>query len=472
MPNCGARQGRGDGRLRRRRRLCLLAAFGVATFSGLARSAAEDGVPLVSPDRIDDVASTKADPFPAFDNFAWRAFVALNWPSLTDPARRGEPDRAKVLGDPGPRVWETFKSRADLFPAGPDGRPAAPAAWAGEAALNPCGPEVDSRTKTVASFVPYAEFNQPGFTLGQFSNSLVAQNRTYTRYEVRVNRAEYDAISTAGWSELKNLPDEAHPADLPIGSIAIKAAWRLMTDADGPEVRSRFYVVNAEVVDVAGSLAAGRVVCSKSDIGLVGFHIMIKTRYRPQWLWSTFEHVDNVPPAGEGKAREPDARDTGAPYSYYDATQPDRRLLPLGSPESLPISATHPPKVDPEPVQVSRRHPVHPSTMAMNRAYWALPGIKGTVWERYMLVASQWPTVPLPTGPQNDGSFFPGLPPNRDTPRENYQADDPARESAENLVNTTLETYLQDAPSSCMACHSIVANAHGRDFSGILSALH
>ena len=30
----------------------------------------------------------------------------------------------------------------------------------------------------------------------------------------------------------------------------------------------------------------------------------------------------------------------------------------------------------------------------MNRAYWALPGIKGTVWEHYMLVASQWPTVP------------------------------------------------------------------------------
>ena len=53
---------------------------------------------------------------------------------------------------------------------------------------------------------------------------------------------------------------------------------------------------------------------------------------------------------------------------------------------------SNPPKIDPAPMQVTRRHPVHPSTMAMNRAYWALPGINGTVWEHYMLVASQWPT--------------------------------------------------------------------------------
>jgi hypothetical protein len=35
-----------------------------------------------------------------------------------------------------------------------------------------------------------------------------------------------------------------------------------------------------------------------------------------------------------------------------------------------------------------------------------------------------------------------------------------------------METYLQDAPSSCMACHASLANARGRDFAGILSALH
>ena len=46
------------------------------------------------PTGIEDVPSTRLDPFPSFDNFAWRAFIALNWPSLTDTAHRGEPDRA------------------------------------------------------------------------------------------------------------------------------------------------------------------------------------------------------------------------------------------------------------------------------------------------------------------------------------------------------------------------------------------
>ena len=432
-------------------------------------AAAEDVAPLVSIDRIEDVPSTKADPFPAFDNFAWRAFVALNWPSLTDPAHRGVPDSGKALGDPGPRVWETFKARYELFQVGPGGRPAAPRPWATYDARNPCGSEVDGRTKTLASFEPFLDFNQSAFLPGVAANPLVAQNRTYTRYEVRLNEPEYSALAASGWSQGENLPDEAHPAHLPAGSIAVKAAWRLLTAADTPAIRARYYVVqNAEVVDVAKTLAAGRTVCSKGDIALVGLHIVIKTKYRPQGLWSTFEHVDNVPPAGEGEAREPDAKDASAPYSFFDASKPELGLWPtFGTSDTLPVSMQNPPKIDPQPMQVVRRHPIHPSTMAMNRAYWALPGIRGTVWEHYMLVAVQWPTVTRPDDPQNNGVYFPGLTLPPDAPHESYQTPDAPKE---NLVNTTIETYLQDPPSSCMACHQAVSNALGRDFIGILAS--
>jgi hypothetical protein len=435
-------------------------------------AAAEDVTPLVAPDRIEDVPSTKADPFPAFDNFAWRAFVALNWPSLADPEHRGVPDRAKALGDPGPRVWETFKSRYELFQAAPDGLPTSPERWASYEAQNPCGAEVDNRAKTLATFEPFLNFNQSAFLPGVAANPLVAQNRTYARYEVRINEPEYSALASSGWSEGENLPDEAHPAHLPPGSIAVKAAWRVLTAADTPAIRARYYVVeNAEVVDVAKTLATGRTVCSKSDVALVGLHIVIKTKYRPQGLWSTFEHVDNVPPAGQGEAREPDAKDAGAPYSFFDASKPELGLWPtFGSPDTLPVSRENPPKIDPQPMQVVRRHPIHPSTMAMNRAYWALPGIKGTVWEHYMLVASQWPTVTRPADPQNDGAYFPGLTLPPDAPRENYQSSDADGAPKENLVNTTIETYLQDPPSSCMSCHQAVSNALGRDFVGILAS--
>ncbi len=156
---------------------------------------AEDNATVVSPDRIEDAPSLKPDPYPDFDNFAWRAFIALNWPSLTDPAHRGEPDRAKALGDQGPRVWETFKARYELFQVGPDGRPIAPKPWATYEAANPCGAHVDNRAKTLATFEPFMDFNQSAFLPGIGSNPLVAQNRTYTRYEGRINEPEYSALA-------------------------------------------------------------------------------------------------------------------------------------------------------------------------------------------------------------------------------------------------------------------------------------
>ena len=431
--------------------------------------------PVASPDRIDDVPPIKIDvspfhekddpalvanardPSPNFDNFAWRAFVALNWPSLTDPAHRGAPDLTKTLGAPGPRVWETYKSRYETFQAGPDGKPVPSQPWATYDAASPCGSDVgaadaDIHAKTLASFDPFMDFNESGFQPGVVYNPLVAQNHTYTRYETRINEAEYTALALSGWSEGKNMPDSDHPAQLPVGSIAVKAAWRPLTSADTPAIRARYYVVeNANVVDVAKTRAAGHVVCSKSDVALVGMHIVVRTRDRPQGLWSSFEHVDNVPPIGTGETREPDARDAGAPYSYFDASKPKLGLWPkFGSPELRPVSLSNPPELNPTPTQVVRKHPIHFTAMNMNRTYWALPGIKGTVWEHYMLVAAQWPTVAQPVAPYNDGVFFP------ETRPENY-------------ANTTMETYVQDQPSSCMSCHQVF-NALGHDFVAMLAS--
>lgn len=418
--------------------------------------AGQGGEPLVSfeiavsPDALADTRPTRVDvdKFPAFDNFAWRAFIALNWPALTDAAHRGVPDRDKMLIDPGPRVWETFKARYELLPIAPDGTRLAPRRWATYDTVNPCGAAVGDGAKTVASFTPFKDFNQPA---GTTDNPLVAQNRTYTRFETRVNEPFFSAFSRNGWSEGKNLPDAEHPARMPAGSIAVKAAWRIVESADNPIVRGRYYVVkNANVVDVAKTIAAQRVVCSKRDVALVGLHIVVRTPERPQGIWSTFEHVDNVPPIGKGEAREPDAADAGAPYSYFDASKVEHDLWPQrGAPETLPVSMDHPPKVDPEPMQVVRRHPIHRSTMAMNRIYWAL--VKGTVWENYMLVATQWPTFTRPVDPHNDTIFLP-------------------ESQGENLANTTMETYVQDPPTSCMACHQAF-NARGFDFVGTLADL-
>ena len=75
-------------------------------------SGSGDLTPIVAPDRLEDAPTNSRD---VLANFAWRAFIALNWPSLTEDRGRGEPDREMQFGDHGKRVWETFKSDAELF---------------------------------------------------------------------------------------------------------------------------------------------------------------------------------------------------------------------------------------------------------------------------------------------------------------------------------------------------------------------
>lgn len=342
----------------------------------------------------------------------------------------------------------------------------APSIWGSYDGRNPCGQATSNQVKTLDAFETYSDFNQATFAPSAFSGPLVAQNRTYTRYEVRVNEAEYKSIVDHKWYRRKFLPTFEHPEQIDIGSIAVKAAWRILTDKDTPAIRDRYYVVkDAEVLDVAKSRHNGANVCGKQDIALVGLHIFIKTQYRPQGIWSSFEHIDNVPPLGTGDAREPDAKDAQAPYSYYDPSKPQPAPVSSpGSPAAQPVSQTNPPDLDPEPTQVVRRHPISAETMAINRAYWALPEIRDTVWSHYMLVVTQWPTITLPQSPSNDGAYFPGTPAEKDTPAEAYQLPGNGGAENRNLANTTMETYFQDPPASCMACHHAVSNTFGRDF--------
>src|SRR5277367_5790617 len=88
----------------------IIVSVGVTALSRTGSASAGGEPPMVSPDRLDDTPLTAGEAFPVVGNFAWRAFIALNWPSRPLADERGVPDRAKSLGDPGKRVWETFKS--------------------------------------------------------------------------------------------------------------------------------------------------------------------------------------------------------------------------------------------------------------------------------------------------------------------------------------------------------------------------
>lgn len=61
--------------------------------------------------------------------FAWQEFIALNWPAGPQQGKPNQRDAASLMnpfGDPtytGPTVWETFRSKVEIFPGNADVMP-------------------------------------------------------------------------------------------------------------------------------------------------------------------------------------------------------------------------------------------------------------------------------------------------------------------------------------------------------------
>jgi hypothetical protein len=151
-------------------------------------------------------------------------------------------------------------------------------------------------------------------------------------------------------------------------------------------------------------------------------HIAHKVSEATQWVWSTFEQIDNAPEmADDGSAIIENDKN----YSYFDKTKNDPSIFNLATDSSLYFDGT--PR---KPAQVVRVNKIEESTEKINDFY--RENIKKhepeSVWQYYKLVGTQWPFdfALFTTG----GDYTPKI-----------------------LANTALETFSQST-SSCMECHS------------------
>jgi hypothetical protein len=294
-----------------------------------------------------------------------------------------------------------------------------------------------------------------------FSYPLIDQQKNYVSYEIRYNEGQYNFVrgkdeDNTTWLYLvKNLaPKEPvqMPASTPpgtVGAMMLKAAWRVKTDKDDV---NRYYKVDAQVLDPT----TGK--CNPQTMLLVGFHIAQKLQNFPQWVWSTFEQVDNVPA---------DATPTPPPggYSFNNGTSAPFTVNGYANRPPNPAPSVQPPDQR-VPVQVMRLNPIPDtpkgaSTRDVNAIYQSL--LKGTIWQYYQLVATQWPSDPKTFTPMESGGVYP--------------KDSGGAFQAGGVTNTTMETYFQaqaDAAgaggNSCMSCHYRAGKA---DFSwGLLRRAH
>lgn len=406
----------------------------------------------------------------AFDFYSWRTFIALNAPANGDPVDHAAADA--------PARWEemgNFKQLLDvMLPVEMQ-----PPKWPADAA----GMETERKRLMPAECLALNEqmpnrmivkmieesFNEP-FKTGP----LIDQQGHYAIFDILMNREMFDYIrenhlySKAGQMSAANSgllvdfpPGNDHPPGAnpspTLGAFMLKVSWKILAPE---EIKARnFHMVEALVLMPPGAPKAKRP-CLPETLGLIGFHAVHKTVGRPQWIWTSFEHVKNVPDKDEVAAKSFDG-----PYNFYRVDCKDN------CPDQ---NATPPRPWDPDPAlklsfrkdnsfksQIVRDTPLTPATKNMNTIFQSM--LQNSVWKNYMLINTQWPSTFACTS-LHSGSF------DAPVPQTDFlkQPDMTCSPAPTFMANSTLETYSQGevplASSSCIACHGNAVSFQRRPF--------
>lgn len=408
-----------------------------------------------------------------FDNMAWQMFVALNWAAsaVNQPPAQG-------LTAPGARVFQKYRKVNELFGNSPKvacRRTNLPMYYIGSDGKGNPWPNNEEYFQ--------ASTNLP----------LIDINGNWTIFERRVNDVEAKYLLAPNGQSSQTLTTKtgqtnfvaSNPGGAQFtasetkqiganGSIEIKTAWRIINPAAGDDP-SRYYTQRAYIAVPGDLVKGGGDVCSRVTLGLVGMHIVQRNpvdsanpKLLPQWIWATFEHVDNAPMAqspcnvANGCGTNPGTNWINQPscgpaapspsvrYSFYkqNASIQGTNIRPkttgLG-PTRFPWNRTQPfaqgnTTAATAMPQATRCFSIYPTTAQLNTQWQnALAAFK-TPLQYYMLIGTQW-----------GGDV---------EPREGNPLPNDAVPAM--LSNITLETYIQNytkatadgGPGSCIGCHN------------------
>jgi hypothetical protein len=385
-----------------------------------------------------------------FDFYSWRTFIALNSPADGTPIDQAEAGA--------PTLWEdmnSFKQLLDvMLPANLQ-----PPSWPTDRAGMEAERErlVPTECRDLHQKMPERmivkmieeSFNEP-FKTGP----LIDQQGHYAIFDILMNRQMFNYIlanhlnTKAGQAANSNLSVD-FPAGENLkgefGAFMLKVSWRILSDS---EIQGKnFHMVKALVLTPPIPNAPRK--CLPETLGLIGFHAVHKTASRPQWIWTSFEHVKNVPDRDEVIAKK-----FNGPYNFYSVnckgacTENATPPIPWDPDPSLELKFRHD---DSFKSQIVRKTPLTPAAKNMNAIFQSM--LSNSIWKNYMLISTQWPSAFSCTSLQVQSPSTPD-------PKTDFlkQPDMTCSPAPTFLANSTLETYSQgDVPlasSSCIACHS------------------
>jgi len=383
-----------------------------------------------------------------FDLDAWQMFLALNWPTND----QGEP--APKLEDTsfGAPRWTLWHNGSTIFQdagATPKacGQPAAMRQLAltrdiarpvsrGLPAFHPeaNAPVSPRATRLLGVISAVGELNAAniGSDIQQaFTGPLIDQNGNFVFYEIIIDPNEvtylcdhklYNINGQVDFTKAGNKVDMpiGHPNQDWSGSFELKLAWKVLEP--GKDDPSRFFAEDAYIMDQGPD---GKPLQRMVKVGLVGMHIAHKSETSPQWIWATFEQVDNL-----------DVDPVAHPNMHASFNNPGCLICATDVQPQQDAKGIYP-RI---PVQASRTLPIPGDKVALNAEVAAALGKNKSIWQYYQLIDTQWPTDPKSPPAAWDG----GLP--------QAVANKPGGQPTPVfLTNITMETYFQDGNQ--MACH-------------------
>ncbi|HXD34954.1 MAG TPA: hypothetical protein VN643_27790 [Pyrinomonadaceae bacterium] len=216
-------------------------------------------------------------------------------------------------------------------------------------------------------------------------------------------------------------------------TIEIKTSWRILKSAD-----PAYYTMTATVEGLPNN---------PQTLGLVGFHLVINTQFHPEFVWATFEHVNNAPnctnpqpaPAGgwsflssacatclqqNGVNGCPQCKFNVAPPPPFGITGPATQVCRVFSDGTDPGSTTNGNNND------TNRFNIDTLNSQIAGFLSQLPSNSPmSVWKNYTLVSGLWTNGGVPSG-------------GTDVQRGSLEA-----------ANTTMETFFQQPNQNCFSCH-------------------
>ncbi len=322
-----------------------------ATDTGTAISRAEITTPVTSfpSDLVTGANQTQ------LANYAWRLFIAATQQTTASllpggGAGRGVGDGVHSFINTGttpavenPLVFESFYHRTEAFPFYTDAKPASPIGqlptyytfYKPPAGVTPqptpgCTPVVPAPkngrvpcTFSGQSYVNLDETNQIGQNFLYFKNSNAPNFPVLFMAKVNAPEANY----AYNWPSANGRPSNTNSFSFPPGVVEVKTAWRRVQDIPGGDQGK--YHLSTGTYYVSDETEAP--IPHSATFALIAIHIIQKTVNYPQFIFTTFEHVDAVTRNSSNVITDPAYTITYNNLSYQSPSQSPPAVTALGA---------------------------------------------------------------------------------------------------------------------------------------------